>query len=102
MMTEIIQKNINILKELCLKYDIDKMYVFGSATTNEFNEFSDIDILISFKSIPFDKYTDNYFELHQALQELFKRKVDLVTERSLSNPFFIEAVDKTKQLLYAA
>ena len=78
------------------------MYVFGSAVTSDFSESSDVDILISFKDISFEKYTDNYFELHDALVKLFQRKVDLITERSLSNPYFIESIEKTKQLLYAA
>ena len=30
------------------------------------------------------------------------RKVDLLTENSLSNPYFIESIEETKQLLYAA
>jgi predicted nucleotidyltransferase len=90
------------LQRLCEQYDIKSMYVFGSAVTPDFNESSDVDILISFKDIPYDKYTDNYFELHEKLQELFNRKVDLITERSLSNPYFIESVERTKQLLYAA
>lgn len=90
------------LHKLCEKYDIKTMYVFGSATSGSFNEASDVDILISFKEIPFDKYTDNYFELHEALENLFNRKVDLITERSLSNPYFIQSVEESKQLLYAA
>ena len=90
------------LQRLCEQYDIKSMYVFGSAVTPDFNETSDVDILISFKDIPYDKYTDNYFDLHEKLQELFNRKVDLITERSLSNPYFIESVERTKQLLYAA
>ena len=90
------------LQRLCEQYDIKSMYVFGSAVTPDFNASSDVDILISFKDIPYDKYTDNYFELHEKLQELFNRKVDLITERSLSNPYFIESVERTKQLLYAA
>ena len=49
-----------------------------------------------------DKYTDNYFELHYHLQDLFNRKIDLITENSLSNPYFIESLEETKQLLYAA
>jgi predicted nucleotidyltransferase len=101
-MLNLIQNNKQELHRLCEKYDIQTMYVFGSATTSDFNEASDIDILISFKEIPFDKYTDNYFELHEKLEELFNRKVDLLTERSLSNPYFIQSVEKTKQLLYAA
>lgn len=90
------------LQRLCEKYDIKTMYVFGSATSDNFNDSSDIDILISFKDIPFEKYTDNYFELHEKLEKLFNRKVDLLTERSLSNPYFIQSVENTKQLLYAA
>ena len=78
------------------------MYVFGSAVSGNFTESSDIDILISFKEISFDQYTDNYFDLHRELEHLFNRKVDLLTERSLSNPIFIHSIEKTKQLLYAA
>ncbi len=90
------------LQRLCEKYDVNTMYLFGSATSDHFNETSDIDIIISFKDLPFDRYTDNYFELHEKLEELFNRKVDLLTERSLSNPYFIQSIEDTKQLLYAA
>ena len=90
------------LEILCKQYEIKKMYVFGSATSSYFNESSDIDILISFHEFPYEKYTDNYFALHKALEDLFNRKVDLLTEGSLSNPYFIQSVEKTKQLLFAA
>jgi predicted nucleotidyltransferase len=78
------------------------MYVFGSACNESFNEHSDIDILISFKEISVEKYTDNYFDLHEKLEGLFGRNVDLVTESSLSNPYLIESIEESKQLLYAA
>ena len=90
------------LQQLCEKYAVKSMYLFGSASTGNFNKESDIDILISFQELPFEQYTDNYFEIHEALETLFNRKVDLITERSLSNPFFIQSIDQTKQLLYAA
>ena len=101
-MQNLIETYKNELKSLCEKYDVKIMYVFVSAVTSDFSESSDVDILISFKDISFEKYTDNYFELHDALVNLFQRKVDLITERSLSNPYFIESIEKTKQLLYAA
>ena len=101
-MLNLIENYKHELQRLCERYDIKTMYVFGSAASSDFNESSDIDILISFKEIPFEKYTDNYFELHEKLEQLFNRKVDLLTERSLSNPYFIRSVEKTKQLLYAA
>lgn len=90
------------LIELCQRYEVAMMYVFGSAATGNFKETSDIDFLISFKDISFDKYTDYYFELHEKLEEMFGRSIDLLTERSLTNPIFIKSVEENKQLLYAA
>ncbi len=101
-MNKIVKNRIVELKSLCQKYDIKTMYLFGSACSNEFSDSSDIDILISFKDISFEKYTDNYFDLYKELVSLFGRKIDLVTERSLTNPYFIESIEETKQLLYAA
>jgi uncharacterized protein len=101
-MQSIITENIEALKELCKKCDVKTMYVFGSVCLDRFDEISDIDVLISFKDISIEKYTDNYFELHYRLDELFNRKVDLLTENSLSNPYFIESIEETKLLLYAA
>jgi predicted nucleotidyltransferase len=101
-MSNIIETYKNELISLCERYDVKVMYVFGSVLTRDFSELSDIDILISFKEISFEKYTDNYFELHKQLELLFQRKVDLSTERSLKNPYFIASIEKTKQLLYAA
>jgi predicted nucleotidyltransferase len=101
-MQRIIEDKIDALKKLCKTYDVKTMYVFGSVCTDKFNDSSDIDILISFKDISIDKYTDNYFDLHYRIEELFNRKIDLLTENSLSNPYFIESIEETKQLLYAA
>jgi predicted nucleotidyltransferase len=101
-MVDLIKDNQEALIKLCQQYDVQTMHVFGSASTNQFHEFSDVDILISFKEIPIEKYTDNYFCLHEELEQLFGRKVDLITERSLTNPYFIKGVEDTKQLLYAA
>ena len=78
------------------------MHVFGSVCTDKFNEHSDIDILISFNNLSVEQYTDNYFELHYKLQDLFGRKIDLLTDKSLSNPYFIKGMEQTKQLIYAA
>ena len=101
-MIDLIQEKKEDLKQLCVKYEIARMYVFGSAVSNNFHDQSDIEILISFKEIPFDRYTDNYFNLHAELELLFGRKVDLLTERSLNNKFLIESINQTKELLYAA
>lgn len=101
-MNEILINRINDLKRLCKIYKVRTMYAFGSVCTDKFNENSDIDFLISFDNLTPDQYSDNYFNLHYELQDLFDRRIDLLTENSLSNPFFIKGINQTKQLIYAA
>ena len=101
-MQKLIADNILLFQEICKTFDVKTMYVFGSACTDNFNKNSDIDILVSFKELSIEKYTDNYFDLHYKLENLFRRKIDLLTENSLSNPYFIESIEETKVLLYAA
>ena len=79
------------------------MDVFGSAVRGQFGKESDIDFLISFlDDISVEEYTDNYFTLHYKLRELFNRDVDIITKRSLSNPYFIDNLNKTRSLIYEA
>ena len=91
------------LDKVCKTLDIKRLYVFGSAVSNNFREDSDIDFLISFSDkLSIKEYTNNYFTLHYKLRELFKREIDIVTERTLTNPYFIESINETKVLLYEA
>lgn len=76
---------------------------FGSVVTDNFRKDSDIDFLISFdKNLTVEEYTANYFTFQYKLRELFDREIDVVTESTLSNPYFIESIDKSKQLIYEA
>ncbi len=102
-MQKIVENKKNDLKKICSSLGVKRLFVFGSAVTDEFNEDSDIDILISFdENLTFEQYADNYFELNYKLRELFNRPVDIVTERTLSNPYFIEGINETKKLIYEA
>ena len=101
-MNRILSDNIEELKRLCIIYNVRSMYAFGSVCTDKFNNTSDIDFLISFKELSIEEYTDNYFDLHYRLQELFNRKIDLLTVNSLSNPYLIKGIEQTKKLIYAA
>ena len=99
----LIENKKSELTELCKLLNIQRMNVFGSAVSNKFKEDSDIDFLISFsEKLSVEEYTENYFELHYRLRKLFNREIDIVTERTLSNPYFIESINKTKELIYEA
>ena len=99
----IIEKRKEELKSLCQTLKIKRLYAFGSVVTDKFNEKSDIDFLISFAdNLTIEEYTNNYFSLHYKLRELFNREIEIVTERTLSNPYFIESINETKVLIYEA
>jgi predicted nucleotidyltransferase len=99
-MQNIIDKNIDNIKALCMAYNVKNLFAFGSVCTDKFDDNSDIDLLISFKPMDYADYADSYFEIADKFEELFKRPVDLVTEKSLKNPYFIESVNQTKTLIY--
>jgi predicted nucleotidyltransferase len=96
----IVDKKIDDLKALCTMYNVEKMYLFGSALSSNFNKKSDIDFLVKFKSIELSKYLDNYMDFKERLKKLFGREVDLVEEQTLKNPILINAINKSKELIY--
>ena len=99
-MNKIVIDRIDELKQLCNTFNVKSMYVFGSVCTDKFNDQSDIDLLIAFNSMDYGDYADSYFSLADKFEELFKRPVDLITDKSLSNPFFINSLNQTKTLIY--
>jgi predicted nucleotidyltransferase len=102
-MNKLITNKLKEIKALCKLHKVKSLYLFGSANTKKFNLDSDLDFLISFEStVSITEYTDSYFELHYKLRSLFNREIDLVTENSLSNPYFIQEIEQNKQLIYAA
>ena len=101
-MNKIILDKTDELIKLCSLYRVKSMYAFGSVCTDRFNADSDIDLLISFEGLSIEQYTDNYFDLHYQLEALFQRQIDLLTDNSLSNPYFIQGVEQTKELIHAA
>ncbi len=99
-MNKIIESNLNQIKKYCRQYAVETLHAFGSVTSDRFADDSDIDFLIKFKDISFEQYADNYFRLHELFESLFNRKVDLITENMLSNPYFIDKINRTKIILY--
>ena len=102
-MNRIVKERLNDIIKLCENHGVKSLHVFGSANTDKFDKNSDIDLLISFKeNLTIEEYTENYFALQYKLRELLKRDIDLVTQNSLSNPYFIQSIDQNKQILYGA
>ena len=101
-MNRILIDNIENLKALCIKHNVKSLYAFGSVCTEKFNKNSDVDLLISFNPMDYGDYADTYFELTEEFEKILNRPVDLVTDKSLGNPYFIESMNKTKTPIYEA
>lgn len=95
-----IQIHQNVITQLCKKYNVEKLYVFGSILTENFNENSDIDFIVKFHQLELSKYADNYFDFKFSLEEILKREVDLLEEKSIKNPYFLKVINHQKQLIY--
>ena len=95
------EKRPNLL-ELCRKFRVQRLHVFGSAATGAFRkETSDLDFLVSFfDRRPNADYADRVLDFADALERLFARPVDLVTEQSVRNPYFRRALEASRQLIY--
>ena len=103
LMRTVIENKKDKLIQLCEKYEIAELYVFGSATTESFDPGrSDIDFLVKFKPSVARHRFDNFFNFLEELNQLFNRPVDLVEPGGLRNPYFKEMVNKTKQMVYVA
>jgi len=79
------------------------LYAFGSVLSDHFSPESDVDFLVDLgNQIEYEEYAENYFQLADELETLLQRPVDLLTVQSLRNPFFIQQVEDSKQMLYSA
>lgn len=96
----VIEQNIDIIHDLCSKHKVRRLFVFGSVLTDRFKKDSDIDLVVDFQDISLYEYADNYFDLKESLEKLFKRNVDLLEEKAIKNPYLKQSIDSSKQLLY--
>ncbi|OHB58413.1 MAG: hypothetical protein A2Y07_02765 [Planctomycetes bacterium GWF2_50_10] len=100
-MVSLIEEKRQGLAELCKKFHVTRLDVFGSAATGQMTEQSDIDFLVEFDETVNAYRFDNYFELLRELESLFGCHVDLVEPEGLRNPYFIRRVNETRKQVYA-
>ena len=98
-----IQCYLPFVEQLCNEYNVDELYLIGSLATNKFNEKeSDVDFMVK---MPVNEGTQfkgkTFLNLYIALNELFKRNVDLLdSNHPISNPFLKKSIENTKIKIY--
>jgi predicted nucleotidyltransferase len=99
----LIEDNREQLEEICRRFFVRRLEVFGSAVDGTFDvDRSDLDFLVEFERPPGTNAFHQYFDFRSALASLFKRDIDLVSAIAMRNPYFIRAVNASRKLVYAA
>src|SRR3954452_12184287 len=102
-MDRIIEEHRQRLEALCARYGVQRLELFGSAARGSFDpSSSDLDFLVEFKPASHRELVDRYFGLLEDLQGLFGRPIDLVMPEAIKNPFFLQGIESSRTLLYAA
>lgn len=102
-MIDLIREHRSELEELCRQFHVKTLELFGSAAAGTFDpNHSDLDFLVDFLPQEPGPHGKAYFGLWFALKDLFKREVDLVETPAINNAYFQRAVNRQRQVLYAA
>jgi predicted nucleotidyltransferase len=102
-MLPLIEQHRQELNQLCKRYDVRQLELFGSGARNDFDPASsDLDFLVAFRRDGTMSPADRYLRLLGDLEALFGRKVDLVEVSAHRNPYFMTNALKHRELLYAA
>jgi predicted nucleotidyltransferase len=98
----IIERKKDVIAALCRKHQVRALWVFGSAATGSFDPVaSDVDFLVDLGY--YDALVHRrFFDLHEALEALFDRSVDLLTVRSIENPFLMDELEETRKLVHGS
>jgi hypothetical protein len=102
-MIDLIEHHRDELADLCRRYHVRTLELFGSAADGTFDPArSDLDFLVEFLPEAAGRIFHGFFDLRDALQELYGRSVDLVMPGAIRNRYFVEAVNRQRKVLYAA
>ena len=97
-MIELIEGKRTQLIELCRKYRVYRLDLFGSAAKGRFDpDASDLDFIARFEGTRDPDYAERFYYFAESLEALFGRPVDVLTENMIQNPFFREDVEEARQ-----
>ena len=92
------------LAELCRRYDVARLEVFGSAArgTDFDPQSSDADFLVEFHLGKSQTSFDHYFDFADALRSILGRPVDLVEPSAIQNPYFRAEIDSSLKVVFVS
>ena len=102
-MIGLVEERKREIAELCRRYGVERIALFGSAVSGRFDPTaSDLDFVVRFSDRqPTGGYAERYLDFADSLERLLGRRVDLVTEQSIRNPYFRREIEATREILYS-
>ncbi len=92
---------VDDFKAMCLNHRVKYLYAFGSSVTDQFDAGkSDIDLVVEIDDADPIERGEKLISLWDKFEAFFHRKVDLLTDSSIRNPFLRKSIDSTKVLIY--
>lgn len=89
------------IAEFCARWGVEEFSLFGSSITQSFHADSDVDVLVRYA--PRVRHGVVAFaQMLQELEAMFGRRVDLVEDGTLRNPFRRQHILSHRRVLYAA
>jgi predicted nucleotidyltransferase len=96
-----ISKRRKYFAVLCKDHKVKYLYAFGSSVSEKFDPTkSDIDLLVEIDSEDPVERGEKLLSLWDLFENFFNRRVDLLTDSSVRNPFLRKSIDSTKVLIY--
>lgn len=87
--------------DLCKQHKVNKIHAFGSSITESFDPTkSDIDLVVELDIKDPIEYGETLISLWDNLERFFNRKVDLLTDAAIRNPYLRKNIASTKKLIY--
>ncbi|GAB1450656.1 nucleotidyltransferase family protein [Draconibacterium sp.] len=98
---ELINKDKKAFYKLCEEHNVKSLFAFGSAVTDKFDfEKSDIDLMVEIEEPDPIEKGEKIMSFWDKMEEFFKRKVDLLSNPTIRNPFLRQSVNDSKVLIY--
>lgn len=98
-----IELPVDAIAQLCRKYGVAQLALFGSALREDFHAGSDVDFLVRFRNNDYGPWMSKVMELEEDLSALFNRKVDVVSWAGIEqsrNAIRRNAVLESAQVIY--
>jgi len=101
MLATTITNNLIQVQHICKTHGVKELYVFGSATRDDYQFYSDIDLLVDFeKEEDNNEFTENYFWFKEELIHALKKPIDLLFYKKAMKTRIKESIKQEKILIY--